>query len=106
DSVAFSVNPGAATALAFTTQPGSSAPGNPIQGPPTVAVRDGQGNTVTSSTASITVALGANPGAGTLSGTTVKSAAGGIASFSNLSVSNTGVGYTLPAAPPRLRGPT
>jgi YD repeat-containing protein len=106
DSVAFSVNPGAATALAFTTQPGSSAPGNPIPGPPTVAVRDGQGNTVTSSTASITVALGANPGAGTLSGTTVKSAAGGIASFSNLSIDKSGTGYTLTATSPGLTAST
>jgi len=35
-----------------------------------VTVQDAFGNTVPSSSASITVAIGANPGGGTLSGTT------------------------------------
>jgi YD repeat-containing protein len=106
DSAAFSVNPGAATALAFTTQPGNTTPASAIPGPPTVAVRDSQGNTVTSSMASITVTIGTNPGGGTLGGTAVRNAVGGIASFSNLSIDSAGTGYTLTAASPGLTGAT
>ena len=91
------VNPGAATALAFTTQPGNTTPGSAIPGPPAVAVRDGQGNTVTSSTATVTVAIGSNPGGGTLSGTTTRSATAGVASFGGLTINAPGVGYTLSA---------
>src|SRR6185295_4677299 len=51
-----------------------------------------------SSTASVTVAIGTNPGGGTLSGTTTVSAVSGVASFSNLSIDKSGAGYTLTAA--------
>ena len=81
DSAAFTVNPGAPSTLAFTTQPGNATAGGIIPGPPTVTVRDSSGNTVTSSTASITVAIGTNPGSGTLSGTTPKNAVAVVASF-------------------------
>lgn len=83
DSAAFAVNPGAASTLVFTTQPGSAAAGGTIPGPPTVTVRDSFGNTVTSSTASITMAIGANPGGSTLTGTTTRSASLGVASLSD-----------------------
>ncbi len=53
DSASVTVNPGAAVALAFTTQPANAAPGTPIPGPPAVTGRDSQGNTVTSSAASL-----------------------------------------------------
>ena len=97
DSAAFTVVPGAATQLAFTTQPGNTSAGSSLSGPPTVTVRDAQGNTVTSSSASITVAIGTNPGGGTLSGTTSKNAVSGIASYSDLSINQPGNGYTLSA---------
>jgi subtilase family serine protease len=67
----------AASTLAFTTQPGSASAGSAIPGPPTVAVQDGFGNTVTTSTASITIAIGTNPSGGTLGGTTSKAASAG-----------------------------
>ncbi len=106
DSAPVTVNPGAAATLAFTTQPGNAAPGSPIPGPPTVTVRDSQGNTVTNSTASITVAIGTNPGGGTLSGIATRSAASGVASFSDLSINNAGNGYTLTASAQGLTGAT
>ena len=106
DSTAFTVNPGTATKLAFSIQLGNSTAGGSIAGPPTVVVQDSLGNTVTSSTASITVAIGTNPGGGTLSGTTAKNASGGVASFSDLSIDKSGAGYTLTASATGLTGPT
>ena len=53
---------------------------------------------MTSATNSITVAIGNNPGAGTLAGTLTVAAANGVATFPNLSINNTGVGYTLTAS--------
>ena len=97
DSAAFTVVPGAATQLAFSTQPGNSTAGSSISGPPTVTVRDAQGNTVTASSASINVAIGTNPGGATISGTTSKNAVSGIASYSDLSINQPGNGYTLSA---------
>jgi YD repeat-containing protein len=106
DSIPFTVNPGAASTLAFTTQPGSATAGSPIPGPPTVTVRDSSGNTVTSSTASITVAIGTNPSGGVLSGTTNQNASSGVASFSNLSINLAGIGYTLTASSAGLTSAT
>ncbi|MGQ0506637.1 MAG: PKD domain-containing protein, partial [Myxococcaceae bacterium] len=61
----------------------------------TVLVQDSNGNTVTSSSANITVSLGANPGCSTLSGTLTVAAASGVATFSNLSLNRVGLNYTL-----------
>src|SRR5207247_1903071 len=44
------------------------------------------------------VALGSNPGGATLSGTTPVTAAGGVATFFDLSLNKTGTGYTLTAS--------
>jgi hypothetical protein len=94
----------AASKLAFTTQPGDASVGSPIPGPPTVTVQDQLGNTVTSSSASITVSMATNPAGGALSGTTTVNATGGVASFTNLSISQPGIGYTLAATSPGLQG--
>lgn len=71
-------------------------------GPVKVEVLDGSGNLVTGSTAAVTVAIGSNPGAGSLSGTLTVNASGGIASFSDLSINQQGDGYTLTATSPGL----
>jgi hypothetical protein len=72
-----------------------------------VAVRDSLGNAVTSSAASITVALGGTGTAGAhLRGTATVSAAGGVATFSTLSVDSVGAGYTLGASASGLAGAT
>jgi hypothetical protein len=106
DSVPFTVVPGAATALAFITQPGNVTTGNTIPGPPTLGVRDALGNAVTSSTAAVTIGIGVNPGSGVLSGTTTKSASGGIVNFNDLNINQAGLGYTLTAFSPGLMGTT
>jgi hypothetical protein len=58
-----------------------------------VQVQDGQGNPVSGGT--VTVALGNNPGGATLGGTLTATVANGVASFSDLTLSQAGTGYTL-----------
>src|SRR2546428_10155792 len=64
---------------------------------PAVKVRalDAFGNVATGFTGAVTLALGSNAGGSTLSGTTAVAAAGGVATFFDLSVNKTGTGYTL-----------
>ncbi len=96
-SAAFNVSPAAASQLVFVTPPSNTVAGSPITPPVQVAVRDAFGNTVTAATTAITVALGANPGGGTLSGTLTRNASGGVATFSDLSINVAASGYTLTA---------
>ncbi len=105
DSTGFAVNPAAAAKVAFTTQPGNSILGSAITGPPTVSVQDTFGNTVTTSTASITLAIAANPGGGVLSGTTTRNASSGTAVFTGLSINQAGTGYSLSATSSGLATP-
>ena len=70
-----------------------------------VEVVDGSGNRVTTSTASITLALGPSTGIGTLHGTVTASASAGVASFGNLSIDAPGT-YTLRATSPGLTAAT
>ena len=95
---------GAATKLAFTTQPGNTVSGATISDV-VVTIQDASGNTV-SSTANVTLAIGTNPSSGTLSGTTTVSAVGGVATFSTLNLDNAGTGYTLAASATGLTGAT
>src|SRR5438094_121949 len=97
--------PPPATNLAFTTQPQSTQAGQTM---PAVKVtaRDASGNVVTGFTGTITVALGANPGGGTLAGTKSVAAVSGVATFSTLSINNAGTGYTLVASAAGLTGAT
>jgi hypothetical protein len=102
----FTVTPGAAAKLAFGQQPTTTGAGAPITPAVTVQVEDSGGNVVTASTASITIAIGTNPGAGTLSGPVTANAVNGVATFSNLSINNLGTGYTLSATSGTLTGAT
>src|SRR5437870_5549809 len=61
--------PPPATKLAFTGQPSSAVAGAANTPAVQVAVQDAQGNTVTSATTNVTVAIGTNPASGALSGT-------------------------------------
>ncbi len=101
-SAPFNIGSGAASQLAFTTQPPSTTPGATF----TVAVtaRDALGNTATSYGGNVTVAIGANPGGGALSGTTTVTATSGVATFTGLSINNLGNGYTLAASASGLPG--
>ncbi|HEY2640787.1 MAG TPA: hypothetical protein VGI66_13015 [Streptosporangiaceae bacterium] len=90
--------------LAFLKQPNGTAVGAPITtevgpggSPVSVEVLDGAGHLLTTSTAAVTVAIGSNPGSGTLSGTTTVDASAGVASFPDLSINQTGTGYSLVA---------
>ncbi len=89
------VTPAAASKLAFFTQPASTMAGAAISPAVQVRVLDAFDNFVATSTAPITLALGSNPGAGTLSGGAAVTAVGGVATFLALSVDRAGVGYTL-----------
>lgn len=105
-SAPFSVAPGLATRLAFTVQPTSTVAGRTIAPAVQVTVQDQFGNTVAAATPQIALGLGANPGAGALAGTTSRSAASGVATFSDLSIAMAGGGYTLTAAASGLAAAT
>jgi hypothetical protein len=104
----FNISIGPAAQLAFTTQPNNVAAGNSIVPAIQVTVQDAGGNAVTTSTASITMGLGSNPGSGVLNGGLPVSAVAvnGVATFSNLSIDRTGTGYTLTASSAGLTGAT
>jgi adhesin/invasin len=93
-------------ALAFVQQPGTTQVGSAISPPVTVRAVDSGGGTVPTFTGTVTIALGANPGGGTLSGTTTATAVAGVATFANLRISQPGAGYTLTASAPGLTGAT
>jgi hypothetical protein len=90
------VTPGAATQLALTTAPVTGASGAALATQPVVTIRDAQGNTVTASTAAVTVAIQSGTG-GTLGGTTTVNAVAGVATFSGVTLAGV-VGTQLCAA--------
>src|SRR5205814_4573593 len=92
------VTAGVASKLGFSTQPSNTTAGISIAPAVTVQVRDTYGNPIITSTASIAMAIGTNPGSGTLSGTRTLSAVNGIATFSDLSIDKSGTGYKLGAS--------
>ena len=102
-STAFTVNPGAAAKLAFTTQPGGGTGGTAWTTQPVVTVEDTNGNTVTSSSASIKL----SPSSGTFTCTTNPLAAlSGVATFASCEVNSIGSGYTLTATSSGLTSAT
>ena len=105
-SNAFEVVPAPAMRLVFTGQPTNETAGLAISPAVVVTARDSMGNTATSFTGSVTIAFGANPGGGPLSGTTSAGAIAGVANFPNLRIRKTGTGYTLTAASGTLIGAT
>ncbi|HMA38930.1 MAG TPA: hypothetical protein VKP10_02570 [Gemmatimonadales bacterium] len=104
-SQTFNIVAGTATQLAFTTQPTSTVAGATMA-TVRVTARDAQGNTATGYTGNVTVAIGTNPGGGTLSGTKSAAAVAGVATFTTLSIDKSGTGYTLTAAANGLSGAT
>jgi hypothetical protein len=96
-SNAFNVNPGPTTQLVFTTPPASGSAGSPL---PAIVVtaQDAKGNTTPTFIGGVTLAIGANPGAGTLSGGGPISAVAGVATFPGVSINKPGTGYTLTAS--------
>lgn len=83
--------------LGFGVQPTDAIVGEPFAPAIQVQVRDANGNVVSTASDAVTLALGANPGGATLSGTVTVTAVNGIASFSDLAIDKGGSGYTLTA---------
>ncbi len=111
ESASLAVTVGPATKLVFNAQPGTSTAAQPFPTQPIVAITDAGGNIVTtgvSSTKTVTLALGANPGGGVLTctGGLSKVAVAGIATFAGCAISKAGVGYTLVASSSGLASAT
>ncbi len=104
-SNAFNITAGAANHLAFSQQPSNTVAGAAINPAVTVRILDAFNN-LTASTAAVTLAIGTNPGGGTLSGTTTVTAVSGVATFNDLSIDHTGIGYTLTASSDSLTSAT
>ncbi|HWP38546.1 MAG TPA: invasin domain 3-containing protein, partial [Gemmatimonadales bacterium] len=96
-TAAFNITAGTKFRLAFTVPPGNTISNSYMSPAPQVAVQDAFGNTVTSATDLITIAIGTNPGGGTLLGTPTRNAVAGVARFDSLSINAAGNGYTLTA---------
>ncbi|MDP3048379.1 MAG: ubiquitin-activating E1 FCCH domain-containing protein, partial [Thermodesulfovibrionales bacterium] len=92
--------------LAFLQKPTNTIYNQTITPAVTVEIQDINGNRVTTATNTVTIAIGANPAGGTLSGTLSVSAVAGVATFSNLSINNVGNDYTLTASASGLTGAT
>jgi alpha-tubulin suppressor-like RCC1 family protein len=88
---------GAAERLTFVSQPTSVAVGGTIS-TVVVAATDTLGNTVSSATGTVDLALQSNPGSATLGGTLSVALTNGVATFNNLTLDATGAGYTLAAS--------
>jgi len=100
------VTPGAASHLAFTVQPSPSFLGTAMAPAVEVTAHDAFGNTTPAFTGAVTVAIGTNPGSGTLTGTLSHNAVAGVATFNDLQIDQPGIGFTLTAAAGGLTGAT
>lgn len=98
--------PGGATKLAFGVQPSTVAAGVAIAPSVRVSALDVDGNTATGYTGNVTLALGSNPGAGTLGGTLTVAAVAGVATFATPFLDKAAAGYTLAASASGLAGAT
>jgi Concanavalin A-like lectin/glucanases superfamily len=93
------------TAVQFVQQPSTTLVNSVITPAITVRVVD-QFGALISSTALITVVIGTNPASGTLAGTLSVNAVAGLATFSTLSITQAGSGYTLAAVSSGLTSAT
>ena len=100
--------------LVFTGQPAQTAVNSDILtgfnstgSPLAVQLADANGDPLkpadfSASGTQVTVSIGANPGGGTLTGTTTVTSSYGVAKFGNLQINKAGVGYDLAANAPGL----
>ncbi|PYP43143.1 MAG: hypothetical protein DMD43_00350, partial [Gemmatimonadetes bacterium] len=95
-----------ATQLAFVQQPGPSVAGQPLNPAVKVALQDDLLTTVVGAGNQVTIALAANPGGATLSGTTQAGAVNGIVTFADLVLNRVGTGYTFLVTSPGLTSAT
>jgi hypothetical protein len=92
--------------LVFITEPSTAIAGSSIAPAVQVAIEDANGSIIAGVNSPITIAIGTNPGSGTLAGNTTASTASGTATFSNLNISTLGTGYTLTASAAGLTSAT
>ncbi len=93
-SAPFAVGTGPPTHIAFTTEPDNAIGGGAFVAQPRLTIEDAGGNTVTTDTHGIALAINSGPG-GTLSGCSATNT-GGVVSFSGCSINTAGT-YTLRA---------
>ncbi len=84
--------------LAFAVQPTETQVNEGIHPAVEVLVRDASGHMVVNTTDAVTLAIGENPGGGTLLGTTSVELLDGVAKFEDLAIDELGYGYTLTAS--------
>ncbi len=88
-SSVFTVSPGPPTTLVFTTEPGGATAGSAFTSQPVVTIEDAEGNTVTTDSSAVTLAI--TSGSGTLTCTSnPKTASSGVATFSGCAINKTG----------------
>ena len=92
----FSVAAAVATQLVVVPPNGPFLVGSPFR--VTVDAEDAHGNLATTYSGSVTLALAGNPGGATLGGTITANAVKGVTTFTGVTVSAPGVGYTLKAS--------
>jgi hypothetical protein len=95
-SFSATAQPGIVAAAIFSTQPTNATAGATISAV-RVTLLDAFGNQ-TNAVNPVTIALGSNPGGAALSGTLVRGASNGVATFNDLKIDKAGVGYTLVAS--------
>ncbi|HKS05849.1 MAG TPA: hypothetical protein VJR92_06015 [Gemmatimonadaceae bacterium] len=91
------------TSVAFQNQITASIKDSLLQGGPIqVALLDGNGDVFPEAFAIIQISIGTNPGGATLSGLALAATVDGVATFTNLKLSEVGAGYTLVATATNL----
>ncbi len=98
ESGTITVIPGSASQLSFDQQPTNTVEEQVIDPAVTVRVEDSAGNLISDDNSTeVNIAIANNPSGGTLSGTTSVTVSGGVATFNDLSINNSGNGYTFEA---------
>ncbi|MEA2608724.1 MAG: trimeric autotransporter adhesin, partial [Chloroflexota bacterium] len=87
-----------ASRVVFTVAPGGGATGAAWPTQPDVEIRDETGARVTTSSASISLAIGSNPSGGVLSGCSNLTASAGLVNVAGCKIDKAGNGYTLVAS--------
>jgi adhesin/invasin len=91
------VTEGVVNKVGFKVGPTSGTVASAVTPSIQVAVQDAGGNTVPTSTASVTLEIGNNTGGAVLAGTLTRAAVAGVATFDDIKLDKAGNGYTLVA---------
>ncbi|MCP4716290.1 MAG: DUF2341 domain-containing protein, partial [Deltaproteobacteria bacterium] len=91
------VSHGSVEHFTYLQQPNNSRPNDSLTGI-ILELLDTYNNRCTNASSSVTLSIGTNPVAGTLSGTTIQTPASGTVLFDDLSIDSLGSGYTLQAS--------